>query len=189
MNRLGLDISLNRQAVKYTPGEITRRVCWGITKPLFAFSPRSFFRWRCFLLRVFGAQIGQNVHVYNSATIYFPWNLDIGNYSAIGEHAYIYNLGKIVIGERATISHRAHLCAGTHDFCNPNLPLLKPPIAIGDQAWICADAFIGPNVVVGEGAVVGARAVVTKDVGPWDVVAGNPARVIKKRILEVECNE
>ena len=64
------------------------------------------------------------------------------------------------------------------------MPLLKPPIGIGDQAWICADAFVGPGVVVGEGAVVGARAVVTKNVEPWTVVAGNPARFIKKRQLD-----
>jgi len=52
---------------------------------------------------------------------------------------------------------------------------------IADNVWICADSFIGPDVTVGEGAVVGARAVVMKDVEPWVVVAGNPARAIKKR--------
>ena len=63
------------------------------------------------------------------------------------------------------------------------MPLLKPPIEIRDQAWICADAFVGPGVIVGEGAVVGARAVAVKNVEAWTVVAGNPARMIKKRIL------
>jgi putative colanic acid biosynthesis acetyltransferase WcaF len=66
------------------------------------------------------------------------------------------------------------------------MPLLKPPIRIEDQAWICADAFVGPGVVVGEGAVVGARAVVTKDVAAWTVVAGNPARFVKKRALTTD---
>ena len=59
--------------------------------------------------------------------------------------------------------------------------LLKPPVRVGDAAWICADAYIGAGVVVGEGAVVGARSVVVKDVPSWMVVAGNPARVIKPR--------
>jgi putative colanic acid biosynthesis acetyltransferase WcaF len=63
--------------------------------------------------------------------------------------------------------------------------LLKPPIVIEDQVWICADAFVGPGVTVGKGAVVGARAVVVKDVGPWDVVAGNPARFVKKRTMPI----
>jgi len=158
-------------------------VLWGLAKPLFRFSPRIFFGWRNWLLRLFGARIGKNVHVYNSATVYFPWNLEIGDWSAIGEHAFIYNLGPVCIGSNVTISQRAHLCAGTHDHTDPALPLLKPPISIGDQAWVCADAFIGPGVTVGEGAVVGARAVAIRDVEPWLIVVGNPARPVGKRVL------
>ena len=108
----------------------------------------------------------------------------MGDWSAIGEDALIYNLGPITLGQRVTISHRAHLCAGTHDYTQQDLPLLKPPIIIHDQVWICADAFVGPDVTVGEGAVLGAQAVVTKDVEPWTVIAGNPARAIKKRVLK-----
>jgi putative colanic acid biosynthesis acetyltransferase WcaF len=115
--------------------------------------------------------------------VYFPWNLSVGDWSAIGENALIYNLGPITIGQKVTISHGAHLCAGTHDYRDPRMPLLKPPIRIEDQAWICADAFVGPGVVVGEGAVVGARAAVMKDVDPWTIVAGNPARFVRKRTL------
>jgi putative colanic acid biosynthesis acetyltransferase WcaF len=160
------------------------RILWGFFYIFFRFSPRTFFGWRCFLLRSLGAKIGDNVHIYASATIYMPWNLEIGDWSSIGEHAFIYNLGKVTIGSKSTISHRAHLCAGTHDYSDPTLPLIKPPITICDQAWICADAFVGPDVTVGEGAVVGARAVVTKDVAPWTVVAGNPAKFIKNRDLK-----
>ena len=112
-----------------------------------------------------------------------PWNLEIGDWSSIGEHAFIYNLGKVTIGKSVTISYRAHLCAGTHDYTDPAMPLLKPPISIGDQAWICTDAYVGSGVTVGEGAVVGACGVAVKDVEPWAVVAGNPARVIGKRTL------
>jgi putative colanic acid biosynthesis acetyltransferase WcaF len=126
------------------------------------------------------------VHIYASARIYFPWNLKVGDWSAIGEEALIYNLGPVVIGTKATISHRAHLCAGTHDYSRADLPLLKPPVTIGDQAWVCAEAFVGPGVTVGQGAVVGARAVAVKDVPPWTVVAGNPAQVLKKRELRAE---
>lgn len=180
---VNLNISENRRETKYSINEQILRVLWGIVKPFFYYSPRVLFSWRVFLLRVFGARVGKEVHVYNSATIYMPWNLEIGDWSCIGEYAYIYNLGKIVIGSKTTISQRAHLCAGTHDYTNPLLPLLKPPIHVGDQVWICADAFVGPGVTVGDGAIVAARAVVVKDVEPWDIVAGNPARMIKKRVL------
>jgi putative colanic acid biosynthesis acetyltransferase WcaF len=123
-------------------------------------------------------------HIYNSATIYLPWKFEIVDQSSVGEHAHIYNLGQITIGSRTTISQRAHLCAGSHDFCDPALPLLKPPIVVGDQAWVCADAFVGPGVFVGEGAIIGARAVVIRDVEPWMIVAGNPAKPIKKRVMK-----
>jgi putative colanic acid biosynthesis acetyltransferase WcaF len=135
------------------------------------------------LLRCFGARIGRHVNVYPSARIYFPWNLTVGDWSAIGEDAFIYNLGPVTLGRKVTVSHRAHLCAGTHDYTRTDLPLLKPPIRVGDEVWICTEAFVGPGVTIGEGAVVGARAVVVKDVAPWTVVVGNPARVIKKRVL------
>jgi len=184
VSELQLDISANRTTVKYPRGVQLLRILWGGCRPLFRFSPRVFFGWRCMLLRMFGAKVGSNVHVYNSAVIYMPWNLEIGDWSSIGEQAFVYNLGRVTIGSRTTISQRAHLCAGTHDFTDPALPLLKPPILIGDQAWVCADAFVGPGVSVGEGAVIGARAVVVKDVDAWHVVAGNPAKFIKMRILK-----
>jgi putative colanic acid biosynthesis acetyltransferase WcaF len=176
-----LDVAQNRRAKKYTSGEMTRRVLWSLTQPLFRFSPRPCFGWRRFLLRSFGAKIGQRVHVYPSATIYFPWNLEVGDESAIGEQVFIYNLGSVTLGPRVTISHCAHLCAGTHDYTKPDFPLLRPPIVIGSDAWICADAFVGPGVTVGEGAIVGARAVAMKNVRPRSIVVGNPARESRKR--------
>src|SRR5262249_49804187 len=104
-----------------------------------------------------------------------------GEWSAIGEGAFIYSLGKVRIGNNATVSYRAHVCAGTHDFNDPTLPLLKPSVTIEDNVWIGTDAFIGPGVTVGNGAIVGARAVVVKDVPPMHIVAGNPARTIGLR--------
>lgn len=180
----GPDIAANRQYSVYSPTEIIRRVLWGVARPFFRFSPRTFFGWRRFLLRIFGAHIGKQVHIYNTAHIYLPWNLTIGDWSSIGEHALVYNLGRVRIGRKATVSQRAHLCAGTHDYTAPAFSLLKMPIEIGDHAWICTDAFVGPGVTVGEGAVAGARAVVVKDIEPWKVVAGNPAIPIKTRVIQ-----
>jgi putative colanic acid biosynthesis acetyltransferase WcaF len=179
-----LDVQANRSSRKYPLGEMLLRILWGFGKVLFRASPRPCFGWRRMILRCFGAHIGREVHVYNSTVVYFPWNLRAEDWSSIGEWVLIYNLGKVTIGPSASISHRAHLCAGTHDYTRADLPLLKPPIFIGAEAWICADSFIGPNVRVGQGAVVGAGAVVTKDVPEWTVVAGNPAREIKKRRMQ-----
>jgi putative colanic acid biosynthesis acetyltransferase WcaF len=172
-----------RHKSEYSTWYNLRRLLWAIIWPLFRFSPRIFFGWRNMLLRLFGARIGKNVHIYNTAHIYFPWNLEVGDWSAIGEHALIYNLGPIRVGSMVTISQRAHLCAGTHDYTDPSMPLQKLPITLGDQVWICADAFVGPGITIAEGALVGARAVAVKDVDSWQIVAGNPARPIKKRVL------
>ena len=179
-----LNIAENRRRRNYPPGVQARRLLWALVYPLFRLSPRPMFGFRNLLLRSFGARVGRAVHVYGSTVVYMPWNLEIGDWSTLGEHVYLYNLGTVSIGSRTTISQRAHLCAGSHDDRDPCLALLTPPIRIGDQAWICADAFIGPGVAIGEGAIVGARAVVVRDVEAWDVVVGNPARVIRKRVLK-----
>src|SRR5688572_8403095 len=110
-----LDIAGNRRARKYSSSETLRRILWAFGQWLFRCSPRCCFGWRRFVLRCFGARIGAEVHVYPSTRIYFPWNLTAGDWSAIGEEALIYNLGLVTLGQMVTISHRAHLCAGTHD--------------------------------------------------------------------------
>lgn len=176
-----LDIDRNRAATKYTRREQLLRVLWMFGQFAIRLTPRPCFGLRRLILRCFGARIGRGVNVYSSTRIYFPWKLQVGDNSSIGEWALIYNLGKVFIGENASISHGAHLCAGTHDYTRSDFPLIKPPISIGNAAWICADAFVGPGVTVGAGAIVGARAVATSDVEAWTVVAGNPARFVKAR--------
>ena len=176
-----MDIEQNRATRKWTCTELAGRVLWAVCVPLFRFSPRLLWNWRCFLLRLFGAKVGVNVHIHPSVRIFIPWNLQIGDWSSVGFDALIYNLGPVVIGSKVTVSQRAHLCAGSHDFRDPAMTLLKRPITIDDEAWICADTFVGPGVVVGKAAVIGARAVVVRDVEAGVIIGGNPAMVIGKR--------
>jgi putative colanic acid biosynthesis acetyltransferase WcaF len=116
------------------------------------------------MLRLFGAKIGRSVHIYPSVRIAIPWNLTVKDEVGIGNGVILYSLGPIDIGSRATVSQFAHLCAGTHDYTRADMLLIKSPISVGDGAWICADAYVGPGITVGEFAVVGARAVVVKPV-------------------------
>jgi putative colanic acid biosynthesis acetyltransferase WcaF len=180
---LSIDVAANRAARKYRWTEQLRRVIWSFTALAFRLSPRPMFGWRRMLLRLSGARVGRHVHVYATARIFMPWQLEIGDWSAVGDHALVYNLGKVRIGQRVTISYRTHICAGSHDFSDASLPLTRPPVTIGDQAWIGTDAFIGPGVTIGDGALVGARAVVVNDVPALHIVAGNPARQIGQRRL------
>jgi len=177
-----IDVRANRHARKWSRRELAGRVLWRIIQPLFSLSPRPFlWGWRNALLRLCGANIGRDVRIDPSVRIVIPWNLTVADGVGIGERVILYSLGPISIGARATISQYAHLCAGTHDWRDPAMLLLKPAIAVGADAWICADAFVGPGVAIGDGAIVGARAVVTCDVAPYRIVAGNPAREIGRR--------
>jgi putative colanic acid biosynthesis acetyltransferase WcaF len=108
----------------------------------------------------------------------------MGEYSVLAEDVDVYNLGPIVLGDHTVVSHRAVLCAGSHDYTKPNLPLLRPKIHIGDGVWVCTQAFIGPGVTVGDNTVVGACAVVMRDVPAGVLVAGNPANVVRPRPMD-----
>lgn len=178
---MSLDIDAARSARPYSTNEYIGRVLWALAQPLFRFSPRPFWAWRRLLLRCFHARVGRNAHVCPSARIEIPWNLEVGDDAAVGERVLVYSLGPVRIGARATVSHNAHLCAGSHDYRDPSLPLLRLPIEIGAEAWVCAQAFVGPGTVVEEGAVVAAGAVLTGRVEAWTVVAGNPAVFVKRR--------
>lgn len=177
MNRK-FDVATNRDAQKWSRRELLGRVLWGLAFPFFRLSPRPFWSWRRTILRAFGARVGPFVHVYPTVRISIPWNLDLGDSCAIGDRAILYALGPISIGERATVSQGAHLCAGTHDIWDPARPLKKLPIVVEDDVWICADAFVGPGVRIGCGSIVGARAVAMKDVASGVIVVGNPLRHI-----------
>lgn len=172
-----LDIAANRGACKFSRFELAGRVLWGIAWPLFRLTPRPFFwPWRVFLLRMFGAKIGRKVRINPSARVFLPWNLTIGDYATIGSGANLYSVGPIRIGARATVSQYTHICAGGHDPSSTTLDLTRPPISIGEDAWVAADAFVGPGVTIGRGAIVSARAAVFANVDDMVIVSGNPAR-------------
>lgn len=161
------------------------RVVWGLVWLLLArFTPPPLHAWRRLVLRAFGARIGKRARVHASARIWLPANLELGEEALIGPAAIIYNQGHIAIGRRSVISQRAHLCASSHDLNDPHFQLVLRPIAIGEQCWVAAEAFVGPGVTLGDRAVVGARAVLLSDGEPDGVYSGNPAILIKRRELK-----
>lgn len=135
------------------------------------------------LLRLFGAKIGEGVHVYPKTRIWAPWNLTMGDQCGVADYVILYSQDRINIGQRAVISQGSHLCTGTHDYKAKGFPLKTKPINIGDEAWVAAEVFVHPGVTIGEGCVIGARAVVTEDMPPWMVCSGNPCKPVKARII------
>lgn len=177
------NVRLHRGNDNYRPEEFRKRILWMAVRPLLRLVPRFFYEFRNRILRLFGAKIGKSVRLYPTVDIFYPWNLEIGDEVTIATHVQLYSLGKIVIGDGTMISYGAHFCAGTHDYTRVNLPLLKPEIRLGKGLWVCADAFIGPGVVIGDYSIVGARAVVLKSFPEFSIIGGNPARKVKERPL------
>lgn len=184
MNNTKIDLSKYHNALS-RKNQIIRLIwtmAWGVlARPL----PRSLGSgWKRFLLRLFGAKIDKTAVVYSSAKVFYPANLVMEKNSCLASEVNCYNVAPVHIGANSTISQGAYLCTASHDITNPLNPLIMSPIEVKDQAWIAADAFIGMGVTIGQGAVVGARGCVFKDVEPWTVVGGNPAKFIKKRIIK-----
>lgn len=153
-------------------------MCWTL---LAAWTPPPLHRWRCAILRLFGAGVGRDVRVYASAKIWYPPNLMLEDGAVIGWQSVIYCQAPIVLGRNAIVSQYAHLLAATHDVDAPEFPIVARPIHIGPEAWVAARAIVGPGVVLGRGAVLGAGGVAFSDISEWEVHVGNPARFLRMR--------
>lgn len=175
-----------RQASAYdspwTRGERVRLLVWEYAwNTLCAWTPKPFNPWRLFVLRLFGARLYGSPFVHQRARVQVPWRLIMHDRACLGDGSNAYSLGETEIGARATVAQEVYLCAGTHDFNDPAIPLQTAPIRVGEDAFIGARAFVLPGVTVGARSVVGAASVVTRDV-PADVyAAGNPCRVLRPR--------
>lgn len=176
---------MNLSDYKEEKPHFTKRIIWYfVNHTIFRLLPTRYLKGlRHALLRMFGAKIDKKALIYSSCTIFAPWNLVVGR-ACLGPRTEIYNKSMITIGDDCAISQGTFLCTASHDISSVMLPLKSAPIIIEDKVWVAADAFVGMGVTIGEGAVVGARACVFKDVEPWTVVGGNPAKVIKKRTIE-----
>ena len=152
------------------------RLVWNVVWLVLAsWTPARLYRWRRFLLQLFGAKLALRTDVRGSARVWYPPHLTMDDRSILAEGVNCYNMAPVYIKSGAIVSQRAHLCAGTHDIDDDNFQLQAKPIVIGSNCWIAAEAFVGPGVTIGDGAVLGARAVAFRDLQPWTVYVGNPA--------------
>jgi putative colanic acid biosynthesis acetyltransferase WcaF len=121
-------------------------------------------RLRLLILRSFGARIGTGTLIRHDVKIHWPWKLEIGHHTWIGESTWILNLEPVVIGSNTCVSQDVLLCTGSHDRFSPTFEFDNAPIVIGDSVWIATRATILRGVHIADGATVGATAVVTGDV-------------------------
>lgn len=165
------------------PGFVVQ-IWWLVQASLFAWSPQFLYGWRRFLLRLFGAKIGQKVLIRPSVRVTYPWKLSIGDYSWIGDQVELYTLGEITIGANVVVSQRSYLCTGSHDFTRPTFDIYAKPIRIEDQVWVASDVFVAPGVTLGEGCVVGVRSTVLTDLPGGMLCYGSPAKAIRTREIK-----
>jgi putative colanic acid biosynthesis acetyltransferase WcaF len=155
---------------------------WLVQSTIFGMSPQFMYRWRCFLLRLFGADIGINVLIRPSVRVTYPWKVKIGAYSWIGDDVVLYSLGEIEIGENCVVSQRSYLCAASHDYQKESFDIFSEKIFLEDEVWVATDIFIAPGVTIHKGAVIGARSSVFSDMPEGMVCVGYPAKPIKPRM-------
>ena len=136
---------------------------------------------RRLILRAFGARIGKRVLLKPGVRVKFPWRLDIGDDSWVGEDVWIDNLARVQIGANCCLSQGVYICTGSHDWGEPNFDLIVKPVNIEDGAWLASRSVIGPGVLVGEGAVLTLGSVATSNLPPWGIYQGVPATLFKQR--------
>lgn len=153
---------------------------WWVVRGIFFFSriplPSAI---KVFWLRAFGAKVGRGVVVRSRVNVTFPWRLECGDYSWIGDEVLILSLAPVKIGSHVCISQRAFLCTGSHDFASSRFTLVTAPITIGDGSWVCAQSFIGPGVELGAGSRCLPCAAVSRSVAAGGTVGGVPARPVR----------
>lgn len=144
---------------------------------------------RIFILRCFGAKIGYRSRIDMCTYIGRTTRLVIGKRTHINRGCILQAYAPIIIGDNVSISYRCNIIAGGHDVNSPLFIGDHRPICIENHVWIGVSATILRGVIIGEGAVICAGAVVTKNVAPYTIVAGIPAKKIGERAhnLSYQC--
>lgn len=135
------------------------------------------------LLRLFGAKIGKGVMIKPHVNVKYPWNLTIGDYAWIGEGVWIDSLVPIHIGANAVVSQGAMLLTGNHNYKSFTFDLIVKEIHIEDGAWVGAQCTVCPGVTMGSHSVLTVGSIATKDCEAYGIYQGNPAALIKRRVI------
>lgn len=180
---------------RYTPGSYTpgapywQQILWYfIGSPLFKSYWFPFSSFKVWLVCKFGAKVGKGVRIKPGITLKFPWRLSIGNYVWLGENVWLDNLAQIFIDDHVCVSQGAYFCTGNHNWKDPNFGLKLGEIYLEAGSWIGAYARIGPGVTVGYGTVLCLGSVTGQSLQPMAIYAGNPAKMIRTRVMEHTCN-
>ena len=159
---------------------------WLVQAIAFPLSLHHFNSLRCFVLRLFGAKIGKGVVVRPSSRFLFPWKVEIGDYSWIGDEVMFYSIDRITVGSHSVISQKSYLCTGSHNIEDPSFGLITAPIELGNGVWVATDCLIAPGVQIGSNSVIGARSSVMKSIPARQVAWGTPCSCRYSRTIKLK---
>lgn len=168
----------------YQPGNSLKRILWYFVNACFFNSAFPLIGVKIFLLKLFGAKVGQGVVLKPYINIKYPWKLNIGNQVWIGEKVWIDNLGDVIIKDNACVSQGAMLLCGNHHYKKVAFDLIVGNITIDEGAWVGAMSVVCPGVKIGSHAVLTVNSVATHHLEPYYIYQGNPAQKIKERIIK-----
>jgi len=172
------------------PTEIGKRLRYIAYKPLFKkVNGRFNIDTGVTILGFENIQLGKNITFMKNSYIYAHDNgeLIVGDNFTLNTNSQLgASFGKIVIGKNCAIASNCVLRASNHNFDNPNIPFREQghsygEIIIEDDIWIASNCVITPNTKIGKGSIIGAGSVVTKDVKPYSIMGGVPAKIIRQR--------
>lgn len=169
---------------EYNPGNFIKRGLWYFFNRLILinkYNPSSGLRKFC--LKIFGAKIGKGVVLKPGVNVKYPWFLEIGSYTWIGEDVWIDNLGKVVIGSNVCISQGALLLCGNHDYKSTTFGLMVGDIQLEDGVWIGAKSIITGGVKCYSHSILTAGSVSSKNLDAYSIYQGNPALKIRDRVI------
>ena len=161
-----------------------------------------FFRWsdsfigygmRYLCVNRLSKSCGKKVLIFPGCILHWLENCRIGENVTIHDFCYIDAIGSVTIGDNTRIAHNCSIITGQHQYDVEGKTIIDSgyvwePVSIGNDVWIGAGAVILQGITINDGAVIGANSVVTKDVEAYTIVAGNPARVIRKRFSNKDNN-
>jgi acetyltransferase-like isoleucine patch superfamily enzyme len=132
-------------------------------------------------LRALGNSIGDKTYIHTFVRLVWFRGLTLGRNCTVNYGCVLSSAGELTIGDNVMIGHACKLYTVGHDIDSANFDLVERSITIGDDVVVFPNSIVMPGVTIGKGAVVLNGSVVTKPVGPYDVVGGNPAHFIRKR--------
>lgn len=158
---------------------------WFLANGLFVLNPLNPFNFlRKLVLRAFGAKIGKGVILKHRVNVKFPWNLEIGDHSWIGEAVWIENQGMVTIGANCCLSQGVVMMTGNHNYKRRTFDLMVEPIVLEDGVWLGAGSMVTQGVVCHSHAVLGVASVANDDLDAYTIYAGNPCLPIRKRVMD-----